>query len=51
MGVEPFELHAGIVCCELPFGFGVVFVELVLPSDDLLFESLLVRNTAVQTFA
>ena len=51
MGVEPFELYAGVGCCELPIGLGIMFVAVVLPSGDLRFESLLVRNAAAQTLA
>jgi len=37
MGVEPFELYAGVGWRELPIGLGVVVVAVVLPSGDLRF--------------
>jgi hypothetical protein len=48
-GVEPLELHAGVVCGELPVGLGVVLVAMVLPGGDLSFESLFVWDAAAQT--
>ncbi len=48
MGVEPLELYAGVGGGELPIGFDVVFVAVVLPSGDLGLESVLVGNAAAQ---
>ena len=50
-GVESFQLHAGIVCNELPVGFCVMFVAMVLPSGGLSEEGLLVWNAPAQTLA
>src|SRR5208337_2541570 len=50
-GVEPFELHAGIVCGELPAGLCVMLVAMVLPGGDFFFEGRLVWNAAAQTLA
>ena len=51
MGVEPFEFYAGVGCCEVPIGLGVMFVAVVLPSGDLRLERVLVWNAAAQTLA
>src|SRR5271166_2224782 len=50
-GVESFELHAGIVCGELPVGLCVMLVAMVLPGGDFFFEGRLVGNAAAQTLA
>jgi hypothetical protein len=42
------EFNAGIVCCELPIGFGVVFVAVFFPSRDFFDEGLPVGNAAVE---
>ena len=44
------EFNAGIVCCELPIGFGVVFVAVFFPSRDFFDEGLRVGNAAVEAF-
>jgi hypothetical protein len=43
------EFDAGVGGCEVPIGFGVVFISIVLPSGDLVAEGLLVGYTAVET--
>jgi hypothetical protein len=42
------EVNAGIVCCELPNGFGVVSVAAFFPSRDFLDQGFLVGNAAVE---
>jgi hypothetical protein len=43
------EFDPRLLVCELPAGFGVVFVPVSLPCGYLLDEDFLVWNTAVQT--
>src|SRR5271165_1067013 len=50
-GVEPLELHAGVVCGELPVGLCMMLVAVVLPGGDFFFEGRLVWNAAAQTLA
>src|ERR1039458_5233971 len=47
--VQPFQLNAGVRCCELPVCLGVMLVAIVLPSGDFSGESLFVWNAAIQT--
>jgi hypothetical protein len=47
--VEVLEFDAGVGGCEVPIGFGVVFISIVLPRGDLVDEGLLVGYTAVET--
>jgi hypothetical protein len=42
------EFNAGIVGCELPIGFGVVFVAVFFPSRDFFDEGFPVGNAAVE---
>ena len=42
------EVNAGIVCCELPIGFGVAFVAVFFPSRDFLDQGFLVGYAAVE---
>src|SRR5208337_620857 len=46
--VQPFEFDAGVVSCELPIGFGVVLVSVVLPGGYFFVEGLLVGDAAAQ---
>jgi hypothetical protein len=47
LGVEPFELDAGVCGSELPIGFGVIGVSISLPCGDFAGQSLLVGDAAV----
>jgi hypothetical protein len=42
------ELNAGVFGGEVPVGFGVVDVAIVLPSSDFVDEGLLVGNAAIE---
>jgi hypothetical protein len=42
------EFNAGIVCCEPPIGFGVVFVAVFFPSRDFFDQAFPVGNAAVE---
>ena len=42
------EFNAGVVCCELPIGVGVVFVAVFFPSRDFFDEGFPVGNAAVE---
>jgi hypothetical protein len=46
--VEVLEFDAGIFGCELPVGFGVVAIAIVLPGGDFLDACLLVGDAAVE---
>ena len=48
MRVQPFQLNAGIRCCELPVCLGMMLVAIVLPSGDFSGESQFVWNAAIQ---
>jgi hypothetical protein len=43
-----FEFDTGGRCSELPVGFGVVGIAVLLPSGDFAGEDLFVRDTAVE---
>jgi hypothetical protein len=43
-----FELNAGVFGGEVPVGFGVVDIAVVLPSSDFVDEGLLVGNAAIE---
>src|SRR5271169_172905 len=47
--VQSLQLDAGVGGCELPVGFGVVLVAMVLPCGDFVGEDLLVGDAAIQT--
>src|SRR5467141_4246758 len=47
--VQSLQLDAGVGGCELPVGFGVVLVAVVLPCGDFVGEDLLVGDAAIQT--
>ena len=49
MRVQSLQLDAGVGGCELPVGFGVVLVAVVLPCGDFVGEDLLVSDAAIQT--
>jgi hypothetical protein len=42
------EFNECSVCCELPIGFGVVFVAVFFPSRDFFDQGFLVGNAAVE---
>jgi hypothetical protein len=46
--VEVLEFDPGIFGCELPIGFGVMAIALVLPGGNFLDECLLVRDAAIK---
>lgn len=43
-----FEFDAGVGCCEVPVGFGVVGVSVVFPAVDFVDEGLLIRDAAIE---
>ena len=47
--VQPFELNAGVRGCELPIGFGVMDVAILLPCGDFAGQGLFVGDAAIQT--
>ena len=47
--VQPFELNAGVRGCELPVGFGVMHVAILLPCGDFAGQGLFVGDAAIQT--
>src|SRR5260370_15609246 len=47
--VQSLQLDGGVGGCELPVGFGVVLVAVVLPCGDFVGEDLLVGDAAIQT--
>src|SRR5712671_2640172 len=47
--VQSFQLDAGVGGCELPVGFGVALVAVVLPCGDFAGEDLLVGDAAIET--
>ena len=49
MRVQSLQLDAGVGGCELPVGFGVVLVAVVLPSSGFAGEHFLIGDTAIQT--
>ena len=46
--VQSLQLDAAVGGCELPVGFGVVLVAVVLPCGDFVGEDLLVSDAAIQ---
>jgi len=51
LGIESFEFYAGVICRELPIGFGMMFVSVFLPSGDFALQGRLVGNAAAQALA
>ncbi len=45
-----FEFDAGLRCCEVPVGLGVIGISLVFPGIDLVDEGLLVGDAAIEAF-